>query len=47
MTADRPNRAAASTPSAERRYTEEDLALILNRAAELQEGVQPNAPRYT
>jgi hypothetical protein len=31
----------------ERRYTEEELALILNRAAERQEGVQANAPRYT
>ena len=38
------------TPSpsvGERRYTEEELALILNRAAERQEGVQANAPRYT
>jgi hypothetical protein len=34
-------------PSAERRYTEEELALILNRAAERQEGVQSSAPRYT
>jgi len=31
----------------ERRYTEEELALILNRAAERQEGVQSGAPRYT
>ncbi|MFL5608378.1 MAG: hypothetical protein ACJ8AD_18130 [Gemmatimonadaceae bacterium] len=31
----------------ERRYTEEELALILNRAAERQEGVQSSAPRYT
>jgi hypothetical protein len=31
----------------ERRYTEEELALILNRAAERQEGVSPSAPRYT
>ena len=31
----------------ERRFTEEELALILNRAAERQEGVQPNVPRYT
>ena len=31
----------------ERRYTEEELALILNRAAERQEGVQPSVPRYT
>lgn len=31
----------------ERRYTEEDLALILNRAAELQEGAQASVPRYS
>jgi hypothetical protein len=31
----------------ERRFTEEELALILNRAAERQEGVQSSAPRYT
>lgn len=31
----------------ERRYTEEELALILNRAAERQEGIQPSVPRYT
>jgi len=31
----------------ERRYTEEELALILNRAAERQEGVLASAPRYT
>ena len=31
----------------ERRYTEEELALILNRAAERQEGVPASAPRYT
>lgn len=31
----------------ERRYTEEELALILNRAAERQEGTQPSVPRYT
>lgn len=47
MTNDRPARPPAATPPAERRYTEEDLALILNRAAELQEGVQPSTPRYT
>jgi len=35
------------TSVGERRYTEEELALILNRAAERQEGVQANAPRYT
>ncbi|HKP15080.1 MAG TPA: hypothetical protein VJT85_03420, partial [Gemmatimonadaceae bacterium] len=34
-------------PIGERRYTEEELALILNRAAERQEGVQSSAPRYT
>jgi hypothetical protein len=34
-------------PLGERRYTEEELALILNRAAERQEGVQSGAPRYT
>ena len=34
-------------PIGERRYTEEELALILNRAAERQEGVQSGAPRYT
>ena len=34
-------------PTGERRYTEEELALILNRAAERQEGVQSGAPRYT
>ena len=31
----------------ERRYTEEELALILNRAAERQEGALSGAPRYT
>jgi hypothetical protein len=35
------------TSVGERRYTEEELALILNRAAERQEGVQASAPRYT
>ena len=35
------------TSVGERRYTEEELALILNRAAERQEGVQSSAPRYT
>ena len=42
---------SARTPTAssagERRYTEEELALILNRAAERQEGVQASAPRYS
>jgi hypothetical protein len=36
-----------TTSVGERRYTEEELALILNRAAERQEGVQSGAPRYT
>ena len=36
-----------TTSVGERRYTEEELALILNRAAERQEGVQSSAPRYT
>ena len=36
-----------TTSVGERRYTEEELALILNRAAERQEGVQASAPRYT
>jgi hypothetical protein len=31
----------------ERRYTEEELALILNRAAERQEGANADAPRYS
>jgi hypothetical protein len=35
------------TSVGERRFTEEELALILNRAAERQEGVQSSAPRYT
>ena len=38
---------APTAPVGERRYTEEELALILNRAAERQEGVQASAPRYT
>lgn len=46
-TPDRPTRPPVTTPAGERRYTEEDLALILNRAAELQEGVQTGSPRYT
>jgi len=37
----------SSTSIGERRYTEEELALILNRAAERQEGVQASTPRYT
>src|SRR3954454_18544603 len=35
------------TSVGERRYTEEELALILNRAAERQEGVPASTPRYT
>ena len=45
-----PERAAKPAPATsagERRYTEEELALILNRAAERQEGVQSSAPRYS
>jgi hypothetical protein len=38
---------APTAPVRERRYTEEELALILNRAAERQEGVQASTPRYT
>jgi hypothetical protein len=34
-------------PLGERRYTEEELALILNRAAERQEGVAASAARYS
>jgi hypothetical protein len=43
------DRLAKPTPTSlgERRYTEEELALILNRAAERQEGVQSSAARYT
>src|SRR6476620_2608021 len=43
----RPAPPAPTTPVGERRYTEEELALILNRAAERQEGMQASAPRYT
>jgi hypothetical protein len=46
-----PSERSALTPTSalvgERRYTEEELALILNRAAERQEGVQASAPRYS
>jgi hypothetical protein len=42
-----PGRSRPPVPAGERRYTEEELALILNRAAERQEGMQPSAPRYT
>ena len=44
---DRPARLPATAPGGERRYTEEELALILNRAAEIQEGAQSGTPRYT
>jgi hypothetical protein len=40
-------RAPGTAPVGERRYTEEELALILNRAAERQDGVQASAPRYS
>jgi hypothetical protein len=47
-----PERERLATPAptrsvGERRYTEEELALILNRAAERQEGMQASTPRYT
>ena len=45
-----PDRSAgppATRPAVQRRYTEEELALILNRAAERQEGAQSSTPRYT
>ena len=46
-----PAERSASTPGTspvpERRYTEEELALILNRAAERQDGVQASAARYS
>ena len=45
-----PDRSAgppALRPAGERRYTEEELAQILNRAAERQEGAHVGAPRYT
>jgi hypothetical protein len=35
------------SPTSERRFTEEELALILERAAEQQEGVKGTAARYT
>jgi len=38
---------SVTRPPLPRRYTEEELALILNRAAERQEGVQASVPRYT
>ena len=44
---DHPPRLPAAAMVGERRYTEEELALILNRAAERQEGVPASAPRYT
>lgn len=45
-----PARRATTAPGApvgERRFTEEELALILERAAERQEGVKATAARYT
>jgi hypothetical protein len=42
-----PAKSSAAAPVGERRYTEEELALILNRAAERQEGGAAGAPRYT
>jgi hypothetical protein len=44
---ERPAKPAPPASVGERRYTEEELALILNRAAERQEGVEASAPRYT
>ena len=44
---ERTTRTPTTAPVAERRYTEEELALILNRAAERQEGVQASAARYS
>ena len=44
---DRPARPPATRQSSERRYTEEELAVILNRAAERQEGAQSSTPRYS
>ena len=41
------SRRPAAVTVGERRYTEEELALILNRAAERQEGVPASTPRYT
>jgi hypothetical protein len=40
-------RTPGTAPLSERRYTEEELALILNRAAERQDGVQASAARYS
>lgn len=44
---DRSARPPVTRPAGGRRYTEEELALILNRAAERQEGAHPSTPRYT
>ena len=46
-TPDRSARPPAAGPAVQRRYTEEELALILNRAAERQEGAHASVPRYT
>jgi hypothetical protein len=42
-----PSNPAPIARTGERRYTEEELALILNRAAERQEGMEPSVPRYS
>ena len=44
---DSPVRPPVARPAGERRYSEEELALILNRAAERQEGAQSSAKRYS
>ncbi len=44
---DPPVRPPAARTAGARRYTEEELALILNRAAERQEGAHASTPRYT
>ena len=43
----RSSRPPATRLPGERRYTEEELALILNRAAERQEGAHATTPRYS
>lgn len=48
QTPTRPDKAASAARVSESLYTEEELALILKRAAELQEGgAQPSNARYT
>ena len=44
---DPPVRPPVARPAGAGRYTEEELALILNRAAERQEGAQSSAKRYS